>query len=311
MKNKKFSKKFSGFTLIEISIVIMVIAVVIIAAIAASRLLGEMALTSARSVTKSNSVNYLRRNMVLWLDTVSEASFRSTEAVDGTAVSVWYETNPNANQSTASQSTSANKPTYVANAINGLPALSFDGTNDSMTISGPYTPSSFPSLFNTFSIFVVAQPTATVTSDTEATSGTTGQSGQKYLMYPSDGDATYASISGAAGVGISFGSNGVGVYENATSYTAPLLFSSTGYTAPVVLLVEYSSNTPTLYKNGTSVRTGQTSTKSYIYPSNVIGGGSYGYFKGYIGEIIVLDKVLSAEEKADVFAYLKKKWKTS
>jgi len=54
----------------------------------------------------------------------------------GTAISSWV-SRTGANN--ASQATGANQPLYTTNAINGQPALLFDGTNDFMTISTTIT----------------------------------------------------------------------------------------------------------------------------------------------------------------------------
>ena len=90
--------------------------------------------------------------------------------------------------------------------------------------------------------------------------------------------------------------------------------SGAGYSPAVIVLMEYSDKTPKYLLNGRLVRTGLTSTKSYIFPPFHIGGGpspweNYGNFSGYVAEIIIIDRALTNEERQDIFSYLKKKWK--
>lgn len=63
-------------------------------------------------------------NLVVW----SEADFGVT--LNGATVSQWNDKSGYNNHH--KQSTTANQPTYIPNAINGLPSLSFDGVNDFM-----------------------------------------------------------------------------------------------------------------------------------------------------------------------------------
>src|SRR3990172_6088908 len=53
----------------------------------------------------------------------------------GTAVSQWADQSGNSRNAT--QGTASSQPTLVSNALNGKPALSFDGVNDFMTFTFP------------------------------------------------------------------------------------------------------------------------------------------------------------------------------
>ena len=70
--------------------------------------------------------------LAMWLD----ASDASTLTLDGlNNVAQWRDKSGNARH--ASQSTTTMKPTYLANGINGIPALVGDGVDDSLTLSYP------------------------------------------------------------------------------------------------------------------------------------------------------------------------------
>ncbi len=313
----KFKSGKSGFSLIETSIVILVIGLIVAGALSASRVVNYMLLNTARDLTENSALNYMRRDVIVWFDTTSEKSFADSEVQDKSPITNWYETMPvKTIPATATQNTNSQKPLYSANALNGLPGLKFDGVDDLMSItSSDYINSSTPAFYNNFSVFLVAQSLASITINSESNFSTSGQSSQRYALFPASGDTVYPSMPGAAaGAGISFGLNGIGIYENASGYTPPILSSSVGYSGISAVLMEYKDKNPKLYVNNKFVRSGLTSLKNYVFPPFYIGGGpspwnGYGNFSGYIGEIIIIDRALTAEERADIFAYLKKKWK--
>ncbi len=66
---------------------------------------------------------------------------------------------------------------------------------------------------NNFTVEFWVKPQQVHEVDAESQTGTLGNSGQNYVIYP-----TQATATGAAGMGISVGTNGVSVYENAAGY---------------------------------------------------------------------------------------------
>jgi prepilin-type N-terminal cleavage/methylation domain-containing protein len=121
--------KQKAFSLIELSIVILIIGILIAGVTQASRLVGRMRLASARTQTQSSPVAGIR-DLHSWFEATSDNSFDSAEAEDGLSITNWYDINPQVTSKiTANQATTTNKPTYIANGINNLPAISFDGAN--------------------------------------------------------------------------------------------------------------------------------------------------------------------------------------
>ncbi len=119
-----------GFSLIELSIVILVIGILVIGITKGSRIMSEAKLKSARSLTTSSPVP-LFGDLALWLETTSTTSFDDTEEVVGGTISNWYDINPQTNSPlNFSQSSSSSRPAYIKDYTNGLPALKFDGTDD-------------------------------------------------------------------------------------------------------------------------------------------------------------------------------------
>jgi prepilin-type N-terminal cleavage/methylation domain-containing protein len=130
-----YKKLKLGFSLIELSIVILVIGILVIGITQGSRIMREAKLKSARALTSSSPVNSIS-NVVFWVDSVSEKSFDANVA-DGSAIATWYDLNPQAN--IPNNAIGSGLPTYTNNAVNGLPVVRFeddDGSNDFLTFDG-------------------------------------------------------------------------------------------------------------------------------------------------------------------------------
>jgi hypothetical protein len=83
---------------------------------------------------------------VLWLD-----ARQITGLVDGVPVASWSDASPALR--TATQSTPSSRPIYRTNAINGRPALRFDGIDDYLTVAATLVPGS-----QNRTLLVVARP---------------------------------------------------------------------------------------------------------------------------------------------------------
>ena len=145
---------------------------------------------------------------------------------------------------------------------------------------------------DSFTIEAWIKPTTTHQIDTESNVGTSGTSGQKYLFKPDQrGPAN-------GGAGVSAGTNGISVYEHGDSYLAPLAvysgtISSSQWTH---LAVVYTNKKPSIYLNGSLVRTGLQSPRAHVYAPQAIGAGDYGYYSGLADEVVMYDRPLSAAE---------------
>lgn len=110
--------KRSAFSLIELSIVILIIGILIAGVTQGSRLVSEMRLATARNMTQNSPVASIP-GVVLWLEPTLEKSFDIAEQEDGLTITNWYDINP---QSTykinLTQSTSARRPNYRSNSVN-------------------------------------------------------------------------------------------------------------------------------------------------------------------------------------------------
>lgn len=137
----KFLKK--AFSLIELSIVILIIGILVTGITQSSRLVNQMKISTARNLTRSSGVE--NRNLMFWWETTLEESFIAQEASDGNEITQWNDIDPLSNEklngykgqrtngSAFNYDPSGNPitrgPIYIANGINNLPTLRFPGTS--------------------------------------------------------------------------------------------------------------------------------------------------------------------------------------
>ena len=127
-----------AFSLIELSIVILVVGILIAGIFQASSLVNKWYLLSARTLTQSAGVNSIL-NLVMWLDATREGVFtnsnNSTNIQDGDLIKNWRSFNPQDIRSlSATQSSTSDYPRYFEKLINNLPAVKFDGIDDYMSL---------------------------------------------------------------------------------------------------------------------------------------------------------------------------------
>jgi hypothetical protein len=178
-------------------------------------------------------------------------------------------------------------------------ALQCNGTTDYLATTA------LLSITNDFTIEAWINPSEPHQIDPESTSGYAGMEGEHYVIYPSHG--LHCWNNGHAGVGISAGTNGVSVYEHSQYYIPATLVYQGEIKGWTHIAVVYHDRTPSLYINGTLVRTGLKSPQGFVHPCagenakpmrnlGGIGGGYYGHFKGAIDNFRIWDEPLSEKE---------------
>lgn len=133
-----------AFSLIELSIVILIIGILVAGVTQSSRLISRMRISSAIQFTKSSPVSSIK-DLALWLEPISQNAFATgsagnyvtiEEPEDNTQIARWNDSNPQSTyKNDAIQSTLANQPRYRTNAINNLPALLFTNSSSQRLFS--------------------------------------------------------------------------------------------------------------------------------------------------------------------------------
>ena len=306
----KINKK--AFSLIELSIVILIIGILVAGVTQSSRLVSAMKLSSARSMTMNSPVPAIK-DIYSWHETCLDTSFDVAEASDGTNITNWYDQNPQiaSGKLDFKQITLAAKPLYKTYAINSLPAIYFDG-NDSMNTNiatASVLGSKSATLFFVFKPrtalqqgFLISQPYTTCANNIEIGHTTGNLSSGNFGVHSGCNKAT---VTG----------------PNIIGNNNPIIISMVFLSAPLTSGV--TSNIK-IFKNGGNELTLYADAGGY----NSSLGGSYAlenyslymgsrfdwrttlnaYYSGLIGEVIIFSRSLRAEERQDVEKYLGKKW---
>lgn len=294
------TSRLRAFSLIELSIVILIIGIVVSGVIAGSRIVREAKLSSARSQTISSPVTSIK-NLMAWYETTMESSFIDAESEDSNTISTWYNSNTQLlPKSDAIQTTPANTPTYIANGINGLPVVRFNGSS-SLVFDGSSLAQS------NYTIFVVEQRKNDFHNPST------------YTHYPFVGCGNLSGPSGGSGKNLNVGyntnsGNKIVQYNYGTGLSYSVTTQQT-YTPRIHTFTFNSQSGKSYWLNG-----GDAPDASYAAVQTLLSctpaeiGRTYmdmGYvytFIGDIGEIIIYTKSVRTEERNAVESYLSKKW---
>ncbi|NBX52514.1 MAG: prepilin-type N-terminal cleavage/methylation domain-containing protein [Proteobacteria bacterium] len=310
----KLSNLKKAFSLVEISIVVLIIGLLIVGVSKGIDMVYEARVATARGFTMNAPMKSIE-GLELWLETTSQSSLsKDSSSVsslsnpeDNQPIGMW---NDIKNQGTikynAIQSNSSYRPVFKKDGINKLPALYFDGVDDFIAYSLVDGETRVYAL-NNFVIFAVVFPLSSCVNTSGATGAT---SGQKYAIYPQYG-LVYSNMGSMAGAGISVCTNYINAVEHSGYYMPLMITYSNTINKPVQITLKYdkigSSLTSTLYVNSSSQLTGSSTYN--VFPSFNFGGGNWGYFKGYIGEVIIYSNELKDSDRNLIEKYLMDKWR--
>ncbi len=290
MKNKT-----SAFSLIELSIVILIIGVLIAGVTQASRILRQSKLTTARTLTQSSPVNGIR-GLMLWLEPTMDKSFTDSQEVDTTALTTWNDVNPQLTTTNAFTASSA-AITYKASSINSLPAVAFGADNTAFSGTVLNSPN------NALTIFYVARVTTLAAEQAVFYNGLKSTNGWGASYSSSTAGVTkfwYGASSTNSGTSVSQ----VNQADIICITAAPNSVLGAAVASPAVIS----------YKNGTVDLSSTTTSDNWVTPTaNMFIGNSTASstatdFNGDISEIIIFDNVLSSSDRKEVEKYLSKKY---
>ncbi|MFM7620060.1 MAG: type II secretion system protein [Alphaproteobacteria bacterium] len=289
---KRHQKLAKAFSLIELSIVILIIGVLVAGVTQSSRLVKRIRLLTAQNITNSSPVPTIK-DLALWYEATLEKSFNDTEEQDLSELTMWYDNNPQATYKlNAFPPLTNNRPKFIENGINGLPSVRLAGVDDYLRvdqvgISGPQ-----------LTYFIVARRIAWV-QDSSIINGT-GPSGNDYTNVES-----FTGFYEGGGGGMIPG-------RNSGLLCLAMLGSHPGNGNSFIADSVFNGSTNIAYINGTGYTPANSTgnfniTQIHIGP-RISGGNPSIYYNADIAEIIFYSRALNTEERKAVEQYLSRKW---
>jgi hypothetical protein len=289
--NINFNNYRKAFTIVEISISILIISAIIVGITTLQSMNRKARLANARSLTQKSIVNDLNDDVVMWVESSLETSFRESERKkDNSNITIWKDNNKNllSKNDAIAPTTTANQPKYYENLFYGsIPGVRFDGGqwltfNSNKLIKSSYT------------IFVVEQRRS-------------GQN-QNYWI-----GGTAAAVNGNLHTG--YRSNtGICIahYGNDSDFNS-VVPNYNNQLIPRIHTLRYNNLESKKYSlNGADKNVGSSGNNA---PLQSFAGASIGayhaasaYFIGDIAEIIIFKRSLKTEEIKAIENYLGSKY---
>jgi prepilin-type N-terminal cleavage/methylation domain-containing protein len=292
---KKNDIKFrNAFSLVELSIVILIIGILISGTILGLDLFNQYKLVVARNLTSSSIVSRIP-GLQLWLETTNEKSFSPTVKNNST-ISLWNDLNPTTSKKiNPYQNTPSLMPKYIESSpIAGLPSIRFDGGQYLEFI--PNSPASTPLAEgdDTFTFFAVF---------------TSGSTNQVIFEQNNNGALTQGKRACMLTSNDRMGFNGESNdFHNAVSFTRNKIF---------ILSIRANNGAIDVFSNSLA----NSPSASGTIDANIANVSDGGFFigvkgitsrvekyNGYISEIIVYDEALTNPQIANISLYLSKKY---
>jgi prepilin-type N-terminal cleavage/methylation domain-containing protein len=277
-----------AFSLIELSIVILVVGVLIAGVMQGTNMVKKSQLQAARNLTTSSPVNGVK-DLMLWYETSLESSFKTTEAENNTQISVWYDNNKQLMaKNNATQSAPDDQPKFIENVFGAIPAIKFSnyvGNGHHLLFDGKFL------VGNNYTIFVVEQRTAAASA---------------YFIQGSTGGAP-----GGRTLNLGYKYD----YTLTQSHWAnDLDFAIPTYSSPKKSIHTFwfskTAGKKYWFQGGRNPdKSEPTQTTALIdYNGSRLGSRNGVYYNGDIAEVIIFARDLKNEERQAIEAYLSKKY---
>lgn len=275
--------KKSAFTFIELSIVLVIIMILTVGILKGASLAYSSRLLGARSQTAKSIIPEVK-GLVAWYEISLKDSFIESEASDETQITQWNDIGPSLNSSRKNNLTksASSNVLYIEDGINNIPSIKFDALTTDSNITLPsfyqnYTPQS--------TIFIVFQPLGTL--PTQETLLDSGAAVQDTVSISVESDAVTIN----AGIALS----GATSVNSGQTYILCASFNRT-------LSAVYFNDADTKLTSGDA---GANSLNGLTIGSNK---SSSERFDGLVSEVVVYDRVISLQERRDIFRYLADKY---
>jgi prepilin-type N-terminal cleavage/methylation domain-containing protein len=296
---KKHSLK-KAFSLIELSVVLIIIGVLTIAIAQGGRLVNASKLLKAQGLTKTAPVLSIP-GLTLWMETSLNGSLTGASNAnvisDEDTISAWNDLSGNGIN--VSQATSGYQPTYSVSGINNVPALSFDGSNDYLfsTSLAPLYPGD--DSFTFIAVWYKIDPSSNNRTVFEQNNNGTLTQGKRAAIV-----ARSSSEYGFNGESNNF--HGNSYIGGSPVISAIVLSAPTGEDSTITVDVYTNSNS--VSASGTINASTQDAASDIFCVGAKCLSAKTEYWYGTIAEIMVFDRNLNRQEIVSINNYLSKKY---
>ena len=287
-KNSTKKTKNLAFSMVELSIVFLVIATLIVGASQGYGLVKSARISNARSVTAKSPISQTE-GLVAWYETTSKESFDQSQIRDGAQITQWKDISSSSilTGKNILTTTASDNVTYSQSSINKLPAVKFSGSGKLSLLAftkGAYSPAT---------IFMVVKLNYAPDSSNYKTIFD-GYSTSSDFSFSIKSDKAQLNA-GVAGATTTFANS----FLNSGEYAIAIYFNG--------------SNSKVFVNDVGSSLGGATPLNSGI--NQLIGitlgtnkSGLLG-FTGFISEVAVFNRVVKSSERKEIFNYFSKKYK--
>jgi prepilin-type N-terminal cleavage/methylation domain-containing protein len=282
-------KHKNAFSLIELSVVLVVIGVMVTGIMQGVSLIYTSRITNARSITTKSIVPEIK-GLFAWYETSMIDSFSKSEVADGSQITEWRDISPSSISAQRNKLTEASSSdiSYKRDGINLVPSAQINVAGGKFQLSNFYQGKSAQ-----YTIFLVFRP------------GYTTSSSKKILLDAYNGNDR-------ASIGVK--NNAVNLRADTSVDTGtssnPASFSSGGN---YIIAAYFDSTNSKVYVNDaiTAAGAGTIDPGSKQLQGLSIGADKNGGdgFVGLISEVVIYNRVLQISERKDVMSYLSKKYK--
>lgn len=244
----------------------------------------DSTVTTANIQSDPNSLPVPRNGLSLWL----KSDFGLV--LNGTRVSRWSDLSGSATANDAVQNTNANRPVFLSSAVNGMPAVNFNGTSHFLNLTSGLT-----DLTSGFACFAVIKPTGT-TAGTILSSGNVGPS-DVVTIQTNNTQGQFTAYSGTTASSLVTGSSAL-TFNRFQSLDA----------------VHSGMGSATMSVNSTQAAAGAVQNLLNVNRTlNYIGSDSLttGFWKGQLAELLCYSRTVTVSEQAAIQAYLASRYQLS
>ena len=285
ISNKK-TKKFA-FSLIELSIVLLVIGILMVGVSQGYNLVRSAQISNARSITAKSPILQIQ-GLLAWYETSMKESLDQSKLKDGDSISTWKDISPNSilngyNQLTTTASANI---TFAQSSINKIPSIKFTGSSKLSLANFTQGASSQATVFLVVKLNYVPDTT-----------------NYKTIFDGNSADFSFSIRSN--GIQINTGSSVV------SSDVANSFLNSGEY----AIAIYFNGSNSKVYVNDTDSMFGGSVINNPSGTNQLAGvtlgatrSGSLG-FAGYISEVAIFNRVIKAGERKEIFNYFSKKYK--